>query len=108
MDASAFLQYLTTLPGYSDQIAHVEHIPPRKAVAGKLDRVLPHSLHDRLSERGLLPLYHHQAEAIKHARRGQHVMVATSSASGKTLCYNIPVLEALLTTPCPGPAPQPA
>jgi len=99
MDASAFLQYLTTLPGYSDQIAHVEHIPPRKAIAGKLDRALPDSLHERLSERGFLPLYRHQAEAINHARRGQHVMVATSSASGKTLCYNIPVLEALLTIP---------
>ncbi|HEY42137.1 MAG TPA: DEAD/DEAH box helicase [Dehalococcoidia bacterium] len=99
MDASAFLQYLTTLPGYSDQIVHVEHIPSRKATNGKLDTELPVALHDRLSERGLLPLYHHQAEAINHSRRGQHVMVATSSASGKTLCYNIPVLEALLTLP---------
>ncbi len=99
MDASAFLQYLTTLPGYSDQIAHIEHIPPRKAITGKLDKGLSDSLHDRLSERGLLPLYRHQAEAINHACRGQHVMVATSSASGKTLCYNVPVLEALLTTP---------
>jgi len=99
MDAPAFLQYLTTLPGYSDQIAHVEHIPPRKAITRKLDRELPDSLHDRLSERGLLPLYRHQAEAINHASCGEHVMVATSSASGKTLCYNIPVLEALLTVP---------
>jgi DEAD/DEAH box helicase domain-containing protein len=99
MDAPAFVQYLTTLPGYSGQVVHVEHIPPRKAIAGKLDRELPVALHERLSERGLLPLYRHQAEAINHARRGQHVMVATSSASGKTLCYNIPVLEALLTMP---------
>ncbi|UCB43045.1 MAG: hypothetical protein JSV77_11495, partial [Dehalococcoidales bacterium] len=70
MDASAFLEYLTTLPGYSDQIVHVEHILPRKATAGKLDKELPDSLHDRLSERGFLPLYRHQAEAINHARRG--------------------------------------
>ena len=64
MDASAFLQYLTTLSGYSDQIVHVEHIPPRKAIAGKLDRALPDSLNERLSERDFLPLYRHQAEAI--------------------------------------------
>ena len=99
MDASAFLQYLTALSGYSDQIVHVEHIPPRKAITGKLDRELPDSLQNRLSERGFLPLYRHQAEAINHTRRGQHVMIATSSASGKTLCYNIPVLETLLTIP---------
>ncbi len=99
MDAPAFLQYLTSLPGYSDQIVHVEHISPRKAIAGQLDRELPVALHDRLSKRGLLPLYRHQAKAINHARRGEHVMVTTSSASGKTLCYNIPVLESLLTMP---------
>ncbi len=44
-----------------------------------------------------MPLYTHQAEAVNAARRGDNVMVATSSASGKTLCYNVPVLEAMLT-----------
>lgn len=41
-------------------------------------------------------MYTHQAEAANSARRGQNVMVSTSSASGKTLCYNLPVVESLL------------
>ena len=46
-----------------------------------------------------MPLYTHQAEAVNFARQGKNVMVATSSASGKTLCYNVPVMEAVLTEP---------
>ena len=97
MDTSAFLHYLTTQPTYSGQIAHIEHIPAREASCAKLDKPLVGELQNCLNERGLLPLYTHQAEAINYARRGRNVMVSTSSASGKTLCYNIPVLEAMLT-----------
>jgi len=97
MDTSAFLHYLTAEPTYSSQIAHIEHIPSRDANCAELDWPLVSSLQDCLNEHGLLPLYTHQAEAVNSARNGKNVMVATSSASGKTLCYNIPVLEALLT-----------
>ena len=45
---------------------------------------------------GLWPLRSHQAGAIDALRRGDNVMVATQSASGKSLCYNVPVLESLL------------
>jgi len=97
MDTSAFLHYLTTQPTYSGQIAHIEHIPAREASCARLDKPLVGELQDCLNERGLLPLYTHQAEAINYARGGRNVMVSTSSASGKTLCYNIPVLETMLT-----------
>jgi DEAD/DEAH box helicase domain-containing protein len=50
-----------------------------------------------LDDNALWPLYAHQAEAINCVRQGKNVMVATSSASGKTLCYNIPVLESMAT-----------
>ncbi|MDD4984849.1 MAG: DEAD/DEAH box helicase [Dehalococcoidales bacterium] len=97
MDTTAFLNYLTSQPGYSGQIAHIEHIPARKARYAETDKLLPDRLHDCLGKHGLLPLYNHQVEAIDHARQGRNVMVATSSASGKSLCYNIPVLERILT-----------
>ena len=97
MDTPSFLNYLTAQPTYSGQIAHIEHIPAREASFGKLDKPLVSALQDCLNEHGLLPLYTHQAEAIDYAREGRNVMVSTSSASGKTLCYNIPVLEAILT-----------
>jgi len=97
MDTRAFLNHLTAQASYSGQIAHVEHIPYRKPSPDELDRPLVGSLQDSLRRLGLLPLYTHQAEAINHVRAGSNVMVSTSSASGKTLCYNIPVLEAILT-----------
>jgi len=99
MDTSAFLHYLTAQPTYSGQIAHIEHIPAREANCAELDKPLVSGLQDCLNEHGLLPLYTHQAEAINYARQGRNVMVSTSSASGKTLCYNIPVLESILTEP---------
>ena len=97
MDTSAFLHHLTTKLNYSGQITHIEHIPPREANCAELDKPLTSSLQDCLNEHRLLPLYTHQAEAVNNAQQGKNVMVATSSASGKTLCYNIAVLEAILT-----------
>ncbi|MFC2016797.1 DEAD/DEAH box helicase [Chloroflexota bacterium] len=97
MNTSAFLHYLTAQPTYSGQIGHVERIPPRDANYAELDKPLAASLQDCLNEHRLLPLYTHQAEAVNSAREGKNVMVATSYASGKTLCYNIPVLESILT-----------
>jgi DEAD/DEAH box helicase domain-containing protein len=99
MDTSAFLRHLSAQPGYSGQMAHIEHIPRRQARCAQLNKPLEAELQDRLIEHGLLPLYSHQAEAINRARGGGNVMVATSSASGKTLCYNIPVMEAISTEP---------
>jgi len=99
MKTSAFLHYLTAQPTYSGQIAHIEHIPPRDAKCAELDEPLAGSLQDCLNEHGLFPLYTHQAEAVNSARQGKNVMISTSSASGKTLCYNIAVLQTLLTEP---------
>ncbi len=52
-----------------------------------------------LASRGVPQLYTHQAEAIAHALAGRHVVVTTPTASGKTLCYNAPVLQAVLEDP---------
>jgi DEAD/DEAH box helicase domain-containing protein len=99
MDTSAFLSHLTSQPTYDDQIVHIEHIPPRAGRYAELDEPLEPSLQDCLTEHGLTRLYTHQATAVNQTRQGKNVMVATASASGKTLCYNIAVLQALLTEP---------
>jgi len=98
-DTSAFLGYLTAQPTYGGQIAHIEHIPPHEATHAELASPLEAELQHCLSQHGLMPLYAHQAEAVSTIRQGRNVMVSTSSASGKTLCYNIPVVEAILTEP---------
>ena len=97
MNTTAFLHHLTAQPTYRAQIAHIEHIPPRAANYAELDEPLVTSLKDCLNTHGLLPLYTHQAEAVNNTRAGRNVIVSTSSASGKTLCYNIAVMEAILT-----------
>jgi DEAD/DEAH box helicase domain-containing protein len=99
MDTNAFLDYLKNDPEYREQIVHVQHIPPRDARPGWIDRPLHPVLQDRLDKLGITTLYSHQAEAINAARQGSNVMVATPSASGKTLCYNLPVLDAVLNEP---------
>ncbi len=96
MATSAFIQYLTSLPGYRDQIAHLEAIPPRPARFAPLDEPLAPGLQECLEANKLSSLYTHQAGAVNAARWGEDVMVATASASGKTLCYNIAVLQAIL------------
>jgi DEAD/DEAH box helicase domain-containing protein len=97
VDTEGFIHHLTSLSEYSDQISHIEKIAPRKAAYGELERPLVKELQSCLENNALFPLYTHQAEAVNYARRGDNVMVATSSASGKTMCYNIPVMEAMIT-----------
>ena len=52
-----------------------------------------------LARRGIERLYSHQAEAYAAVRKGHHLVVVTPTASGKTLCYNLPVLQGLLENP---------
>jgi DEAD/DEAH box helicase domain-containing protein len=99
MYVDAFLHYLLTSPEYKQQIVHIQPIPPRDATIGELDEPLHHTLQSRLEFSGISFLYTHQARAVNAARRGNNVMVATASASGKTLCYNLVVLEAILKDP---------
>ncbi len=54
------------------------------------------ALHEALHAHSIDQLYIHQAQAIDHALRGDHVVVVTPTASGKTLCYNLPIFNALL------------
>ena len=52
-----------------------------------------------LGARGIEQLYTHQAAAVEHALAGRNVVITTPTASGKTLCYNAPVLSAVLKDP---------
>src|SRR5690554_5741926 len=54
---------------------------------------------DALAARGIRELYSHQARAIRAARGGRHVVVATPTASGKSLCFHLPVLNAIAEDP---------
>jgi DEAD/DEAH box helicase domain-containing protein len=60
---------------------------------------VPESLRRVLEARGIRQLYSHQADCWNHLSAGRNVVVVTPTASGKTLCYNLPVLERLLREP---------
>lgn len=96
MDTERFVDHLKSLPAYEGQIAHVERIAAREPRYGQLKRPLPEALSDALEGLGVTQLYTHQAQAIDAVREGHNVVVTTSTASGKTLCYNLPVLEGIL------------
>ncbi len=99
MDSGAFLAYLQRLPSYKNQIVHRERIEARKARFGTLRKPLLPAVARCLRKHGFTSLYIHQAEAVNRVRAGKNVMVVTPSASGKTLCYNLPVIEALTRDP---------
>ncbi|OGO32861.1 MAG: DEAD/DEAH box helicase [Chloroflexi bacterium RBG_16_56_11] len=99
MEIQAFLNQVRSQSDYQDQIAHIEHLPPRRPAYGELDEPLDQRLQSCLEARGLWPLYAHQARAVNFSRRGKNVIVATFSASGKTLCYNIAVMQTMLAEP---------
>ena len=82
-----------------EELSYRTEIPARRA-----DLVpIPDGLHprvlDSLAGLGLDGLYRHQAEAFHAAKRGEHLVVCTGTASGKTLAFNLPVLNALAEEP---------
>ena len=93
---SGFVEDLQKAHGSS--VVHVEELPGRDAQYGQLDPPLSDRLQSFLDDRGLR-LYTHQAETLRHVRDGRHVMVTTPTASGKTLGFNLAVLEGLLSSP---------
>ncbi len=95
MNPTDFFNSLKEQSFYEDQLVHIERIGARRARYESLEQPMMRSLVEALKAGGAKKLYLHQAQAINAARNGQHVVVATSTASGKTLCYNVPVLEAV-------------
>ena len=96
MNTADFIRHLQSLLWYQEQIVHVEQAPTRSARTRELDPPLDERLSDRLQALGVSDLYSHQADAIEKLRDGTNVIVATPAASGKSMCYNLPVIEALL------------
>src|SRR3954468_17135257 len=82
-----------------EELAHLEVVPARNAILAPL----PEGLHPRVREalvaQGVDTLYAHQAEAWEAAARGESFVVTTGTASGKTLAFSLPVLDALAREP---------
>lgn len=80
------------------RLVHIAHLPAREPCTATLRRPLPPQVAERLPG----ALWSHQAEAIDLARAGRSVVVATGTASGKSLCYQAPIAEAAVAPVRPG------
>ena len=80
-------------------ITAVKHIPAREAQFAPMPAWVRPELAAAYAAKGVSQLYSHQARAVELARAGRNLVVVTPTASGKTLCYNLPVLNAVLENP---------
>src|SRR5262245_34471948 len=79
--------------------SHWRRLPARQAEYAPFPSSLDARLTGALQARGISRLFSHQAEAVEHILAGEHTVVVTPTASGKTLCYNLPAINALLADP---------
>src|SRR6187401_2512197 len=80
-------------------VTAVRRLPALTGEFAPFPEALDNRLKAALESRGISQLYIHQAEAIGHALAGRHAVTITPTASGKTLCYNAPVLHSILQDP---------
>lgn len=96
---AAVIERFRTDPRFASCITAWRTIPERPAETVPLPEDLEPRLAEALRARGIQQLYSHQAEAFASVRQGRHTAVVTGTASGKTLCYTLPVLDAILRDP---------
>jgi len=98
MGLSDLIRLLEANPVYRARYVHVRETGPEPAQYGDLDTPLIPALAEYLDQHGIR-LYAHQCEAINLVRNGKNVILTTATASGKTLAFNLPVLECLAAEP---------
>lgn len=99
MTTARALKSLDSDPEFAPDFTLWQRLPPKAAACAPFPSSLNPRLADALAGRGIRELYSHQAEAVAHVLVGRNVVVVTPAASGKTLCYNLPVLNTLLDDP---------
>src|SRR6476661_5905210 len=99
MGLEQFLERLKHEERWASCVTAWKTLPAQEADYAPLPEGLDARLADALAARGINRLYSHQAAAFTSVADGQHTVVVTPTASGKTLCYNLPVLNTLLAEP---------
>jgi DEAD/DEAH box helicase domain-containing protein len=96
VDPQFVLADLTSREDYEGQVVVQRKLPPRPATFAEPADPLPDEISAALRAAGIDRLFTHQAQAMDLLRSGKHTVVATGTASGKTLAYQVPVFEAVL------------
>jgi DEAD/DEAH box helicase domain-containing protein len=93
---SEYLQSLISSPRLGTQVVYQTTLPENSAIWSETGAKWPPEIEKALRSMGIRALYQHQARTIDFIRNKRHAIVATPTASGKTLIYNLPVLERFL------------
>ena len=96
MNVDQLAESLRNDPMFMQNVVRWDVLPARPAVYEPFPDSLDPRLLPVLEKRGVHQLYRHQAHAIREVLAGRDVVVVTPTASGKTMCYNLPVLSAIL------------
>jgi DEAD/DEAH box helicase domain-containing protein len=96
MTLEQILDAFRTRPRYAPQFTAWRTFPAVPGQFADLPPAVDPRLREALFRIGIQQLYSHQAEAYREVRRGADIAVVTPTASGKTLCYNLPVVDAIL------------
>ena len=99
MNVDQLTQVLQRDEAFMENVTRWETIPAREAQYADFPAGIDPRLPPVLAGRGIFRLYTHQAAAIEAVEAGKNVVVVTPTASGKTMCYNLPVLSAILKNP---------
>ncbi|MCT9932493.1 DEAD/DEAH box helicase [Planotetraspora sp. A-T 1434] len=91
------LARLLAVPARQRRVTHVEHVPARQAGQVRWPDWAPELLKSRLANQGIPGLWQHQIEAAEHVHRGQNVIIATGTASGKSLAYLLPAVTEIFS-----------
>src|SRR6476620_4044130 len=79
----------------NENIIHWHEIEPKEARTKEMPTEIDPRIRKALQIRGIEKLYTHQYTAFQTVQKGENIVTVTPTASGKTLCYNLPVLQAI-------------
>lgn len=96
MNLEQMLDYFKASEKMTNNITSWVELPAREPVYAEYPQFIDNRIRSALERRGVRKLYSHQASAIQAIHDGSNVVVVTPTASGKTMCYNVPVLDAIL------------
>jgi DEAD/DEAH box helicase domain-containing protein len=99
LDIHDVLHELATRDPAKEVVTAVRRQPPREAEWRPMPSWVRPELSEAYRSKGILELYSHQEQSAELVRRGSNIVVITPTASGKTLCYNLPVLNSIIENP---------
>ncbi len=99
LDLELFIETLLSERRYTDNLLAQRITESREAIFGDLPTALDPRIADLLPSLGIKDLFRHQTQAIAHALEGENIAISTGVSSGKSLCYQIPILDSIIGDP---------